>query len=290
MPTNILKTHEKDLGDGFVVRRGLPNAGQRMIGPFVFWDHMGPVEIEDLKDLVVRVHPHIGLSTLTYLFSGAILHRDSLGNELAIKPGAVNWMTAGKGICHSERSHELGKLEAIQLWIALPKEEEERDPSFDHYPAEGIPEIEVDGLKFRLIAGSYQNEKSPVAVFSPLVYMHASVAEKTTITMPLQTDWEYGVYVTKGKVTIEEQQFGKGQLGCITQEQTTSLSIEADTELLFFGGAKLNQETYLWWNLVASSKEKLHEGAKRWQLDQFPSVPGETERIPYPDDRPLPKI
>ena len=290
MPERIFSAAKKDLGEGFVVRRSIPRIGCKHIGPFVFWDHMGPVDIKSLEDLVVRPHPHIGLATMTWLFDGAILHRDSLANEITIKPGAINWMTAGSGITHSERSAELGPLEAIQLWIALPKDKEDIDPSFEHYKAEEIPELDIDGQRFTLIAGSFLEKSSPVAVYSPLVYLASEFSSSKHIKIPLDSSWEYGIYLTRGSLKTEESELKTDHFLYLSEQSEVVLDVSAGTNLLIFGGAPLDQEIHLWWNLVSSDPKKIHVGAERWRHDSFPKVPGETTRIPYPENRPLPKI
>ncbi|MCR9205253.1 MAG: pirin family protein, partial [Halobacteriovoraceae bacterium] len=198
----VFKPKESDLGDNFVVRRSLPRAEKRLIGPFIFWDHMGPVVLEGEKEMKVRAHPHIGLATITYLFSGEILHRDSLNNEQYIRPGEVNWMTAGKGIVHSERAKydQAQELEGIQLWIALPKEHEEVEPRFDHYKEKDLPIIDKDEFSMRLIAGKGMSLESPVPVYSDLFYYSGNFKEDGVLSYPLEENQEAAIYVISGEI------------------------------------------------------------------------------------------
>lgn len=266
--------------DGFKVNRILPYHRKRMVGPFIFWDHMGPMEIQKGDELTVRSHPHIGISTLTYLFEGKILHRDTLGFEQVIEAGQVNWMTAGRGIAHSERIKPLGLkkgtiLNGIQAWIALPKEKEEIAPSFEHIPH--VPEFELDGIQFTLIAGSLLAHKSTVPVYSDLFYLDARMPKGSRFRMPLNGA-EAAVYVVKGKLQCAEE------LEMFVFENEF-LEIEAlhESRVMILGGAPFPEKRHIWWNFVSSSKERIERAKEDWKTGKFGSVIHETEEIPLPE-------
>ncbi len=286
---NMIQSPSKDLGDGFVVRRGLPHLSQKTVGPFVFWDHFGPVELKSGHELKVRAHPHIGLATLSYLFSGEIMHRDSLGYEQAITPGAVNWMTAGAGIVHSERTrpaeHVIGQqLEGIQLWIGLPKEEETRQPSFQHYPDESIPEVDIEGQCLKLIAGRYAGKTSPVAVYSPLFYMDTILPAGRELKLPVERGHEGALYIAKGSGQVEDQAIDAHQLVTFKKDAPLVIKSTSDqTRVLFFGGEPFPEPRTIWWNFVSSDKELIEKAIKRWTAGEFPRVINEDEWIPLPD-------
>ena len=282
----VIKPKAKNLGGNFEVRRSLPNLKKKMIGPFIFWDHMGPVRIGQGKSMEVRAHPHIGLATITWLISGEILHRDSLGNEQTIRPGEVNWMTAGRGIVHSERSQaeEDTTLEGIQLWLALPKEHEEVSPSFFHCSSEDIPEINVDGIGLRLIAGRAFDQHSPVPVYSDLFYLQADAKMGMESKFPLTDEQEGAIYVVSGTVTVEETQYEKYSLVVFKKGHSIQFRAESDTTLMIFGGLPFPEKRLIWWNFVATSQEKIETAKQRWRDDQFPPVINESERIPLPED------
>ena len=219
--TKVLQAKKKDLGDNFVVRRSIPVIGQKHVGPFIFWDHMGPANISEDNPMLVRSHPHIGLATLTYLFDGEILHRDSLNNELLIRPGEVNWMTAGNGIVHSERSENPGTIEGIQLWVALPKDKEEIDPAFEHYKKDALPILDSGGINMTLIAGEFQGQRSPVAVYSPLAYLstHLKEQEKKSLYRHLKNgNWQ--PTFSKGKCNTTVNLMKREPLSSPTQERS----------------------------------------------------------------------
>ena len=266
--------------DGPTVRRLLPYVRRRMIGPFIFFDHMGPATFAAGSGMDVRPHPHIGLATVTYLFEGIIDHRDSLGAFQPIRPGEVNWMTAGRGITHSERTpaelRETGsKLDGIQLWVALPDEHEEREPSFDHYDAGAIPSFDIDGTTVRLIAGSGWGHTSPVRTFSPLVYaeMHLDVGE----TLPLPDEHpELGGYIVSGAV----EDVAAGNL--IVLKAGATLRATKPAHVMLVGGAGVGKR-HIWWNFVSSSRERIEQAKRDWRERRFPLVVGdEVEFVPLP--------
>lgn len=288
----VIRAKEKDLGDGFIVRRSLPHVQRRMVGPFIFWDHMGPVDIgpkEDgsLREMSVRSHPHIGLSTITYLFSGEIWHRDSLGNELPIRPGEVNWMTAGRGITHSERSSspkELRRLEGIQLWLALPKEHEDIEASFVHKKESELPILQQDSCQLRLVAGEYEGKKSPLPVYSSLFYLAGEGSSKGgPLTHTFAKNEEAAVYIVSGKVSIEGQIYDPGSLVVLKNGASLKMKLGADARFMIFGGEALPEPRHIWWNFVSSSKERIAQAKADWKDGRFPKTIHEEERIPLPD-------
>ncbi len=282
---HIIIPKESDLGDNFVVRRSLPRAEKRLVGPYIFWDHMGPVVLQGDKAMKVRAHPHIGLATITYLFSGRILHRDSLGNEQYIKPGEVNWMTAGKGITHSERANfeEPTTLEGIQLWVALPKEHEEVDPSFVHHKEKDLPLIQEGPASLRLIAGEALGHKSPVPVYSDLFYFSGEFSQEGDFSFQLKEDQEAAFYVVEGKVECEGQSFERFTL--VTFKKGSQVSFKADkgARLMFFGGEVFPEGRTIWWNFVSSDPERIERAKEDWKNDRFGKVINEREFIPLPD-------
>ncbi len=283
----VIKPKEKDLGDNFTVRRSLPDPQKRMVGPFIFWDHMGPATLSGKDEMKVRAHPHIGLATITYLFSGEILHRDCLGNELTIKPGEVNWMTVGKGITHSERSFPKNPpevLEGIQLWVALPKEHEDVDPNFTHLKKDQIPVIKKEGLVMNLIAGEFKEQKSPVPVYSDLFYLNGKMNAGIQYSFKTETKHEAAVYVTQGVLEIEGQKFDRYSLVIFKQGALVSFKADSDAEFMLFGGEVFPEKRHIFWNFVSSSKEKIEQAKKDWAEGKFASVPNETEFIPLPKE------
>ena len=282
----ILESQLKDLGD-FVVRRTLPAAGRQRVGPFIFFDHMGPAEFPPGAGVAVRPHPHIGLATVTYLFEGKIVHRDSLGCVQAIQQGAVNWMTAGRGIVHSERSSEEltasgSRLHGIQTWMALPTELEGTDPSFDHYPAEDIPVVEQPGITIHVIAGEAFDERSPVATSSETLYLDVDIASEHAMNLSFDSD-ETAVYVVSGEVRIGDATLGVGTMAVLNAGGAEMTALD-DAKIMVLGGATLPGKRYLYWNLVASSRECIEQAKDDWRNDRFDQVPGETEFIPLPKD------
>jgi Pirin-related protein len=279
----------RDLGDGFQVRRALPSAHRRMVGPFVFFDQFGPTTFSAGEGLDVRPHPHIGLATVTYVLEGEILHRDSLGKVQAIRPGAVNWMTAGRGIVHSERSADEtraagGPLFGLQTWVALPKAKEEADPAFFHHAADTIPETEADGVHIRVVAGSSDGLTSPVQAFSDMLY--ADVTLQDGARYRLNTEHiERAVYVISGALAVEGQsgQFDAGELVIFKPDAEIVLQAKGPTRIMLVGGEPLDGPRHIYWNFVSSSRERIEQAKEDWRHGRFESVPGESEFIPLPD-------
>lgn len=278
----------RDLGDGFQVRRALPSAGRRMVGPFVFWDQMGPTILAAGRGLDVRPHPHIGLATVTYLFEGEIMHRDSLGSVQPILPGAVNWMTAGRGIVHSERTppdvrRSGGRLFGIQSWVALPRTAEDCAPAFTHYGSDLLPVVEGDGMWVRVIAGRLYGAQSPVQTASETVYGDVGLAAGARL--PLAADHEErAVYVVDGAVDLAGRAGAAGELLVLRPGSEPVLCASQPSRLMIFGGAPLDGPRIVWWNLVSSSRERIEQAKEDWRHGRFPPVPGERECIPLPDE------
>jgi redox-sensitive bicupin YhaK (pirin superfamily) len=276
----------KDLG-GFSVRRALPSVGKKMIGPFIFFDQFGPAEFLLGQGLDVRPHPHIGLSTVSYLFDGEIFHRDSLGSSLPIRPGAVNLMTAGRGIVHSERTapelrNAPQKMFGIQTWLALPKSHEETDPGFLHVGADDLPVIRAEGKRVRIIMGSLYGETSPVPFPHDTFYAEAVLAPGTVL--PLDADYEErGVYIVSGEIDIAGDSFGPGRLLVLKPGDRISVLALSNARLMLLGGAPMDGPRHLWWNFVHSSKERIDQAKNDWKQGRFDSVPGEDEFIPLPE-------
>jgi redox-sensitive bicupin YhaK (pirin superfamily) len=288
----IIEPRPRDLG-GFAVRRLLPAATQQTVGPFIFFDHMGPADFGPDQGVNVRPHPHIGLATVTYLFDGAFMHRDSLGNAQLIEPGDVNWMVAGRGIAHSERTppevrDASGRARAhgVQTWVALPREHEERAPSFSHHPAASLPRIETDGVALTVIAGTAFGLASPVPVFSPTLYVDARLHEAGG-SVALDAEHEQrAVYVVQGAVDIAGGRFEPGQ--CVVLAPTAPAvrvrALADDTRVMLVGGAPLDGPRYIWWNFVSSSHERIEIAKREWRELRASPVPGDPERIPLPED------
>ena len=284
----VPRTH--DLGDGFEVRRALPHRDRRMVGPFVFLDQMGPNVFTAGRGLDVRPHPHIGLSTVTYLLEGEISHRDSLGTVQDIRPGAVNWMTAGKGIVHSERTGPQQRasgstLYGLQCWVALPKAKEEMDPGFSHVAAAELPLIEGDGVTARLIAGEYFGKRAPVPVESPLFYVDLMLAPGARFKLPAEYP-EQALYVVEGTLDLgRDGSFGPGQLLVLKPGAAVTVAAAngAPARVMLLGGEPMDGPRYLTWNFVSSSADRIEQAKEDWRAMRFPQVPGETEFIPLPD-------
>ncbi|MDB5362986.1 MAG: putative pirin [Rhodospirillales bacterium] len=282
----VILGRARDLG-GFEVRRVLPFAQRRMVGPFIFLDQMGPVDFAPPAGLDVRAHPHIGLSTVTYLFDGALTHRDSLGSEQVIRPGDVNWMTAGSGIAHSERTPgELrpagARLHGIQSWVALPAAAEERAPRFAHHGKLDLPVVEGEGLRVRLIAGALYGARAPVETASDLFHADAMMEPGARLEIP--ADWiERAAYLVSGAVTIGEQAFEAGQMMVLKPDARIVLTATAPSRLMLLGGEPLEGPRYIWWNFVSSSKERLEIAKADWRAGRFGAVPGESDPLPLPE-------
>lgn len=274
---------------GVPVRRILPFAQKRMVGPFIFLDHMGPAFFHAPQEqLDVRPHPHIGLSTLTYLLEGSMYHRDSLGFKQEILPGAVNWMTAGKGISHSERETPEARkqdrtLHGLQFWVALPLEEEDREPSFIHYPDEVIPHIVSETADIHMVAGQAFGKVSPLKAYSPMTFMVIKAKEDGVFRYQSEADQELGVYVVKGRAQVSDQRLVEGQLLVFQTGSEIEVNYESQTVLAVIGGKAFSEERFIWWNFVSSSREKIELAKKAWREGTFPMVPGDTEFIPLPE-------
>jgi redox-sensitive bicupin YhaK (pirin superfamily) len=290
----VLEPRARDLGD-FAVRRVLPAPGLQTVGPFIFFDHMGPVDFGPGQGVNVRPHPHIGLATVTYLFEGAFMHRDSLGTAQLIEPGDVNWMVAGRGIVHSERTPDevrdaagQTRTHGIQTWVALPREHEDTEPSFEHHAAASMPRLQADGVTLTVIAGTSFGRTSPVAVLSPTLYAHVLFdAADAGIELPDEHE-QRGVYVVEGAVDIAGQRFETGQFVVLTSTAGTVAlrSLVTGTRVMLAGGARLDGPRYIDWNFVATSVERIEGAKQRWRERRFATVPGDPERIPLPDELP----
>jgi len=284
---NLIRPRPRDLG-GFSVRRVLPAPQLKMVGPFIFFDHIGPAVFAPGTGIDVRPHPHIGLATVTYLFEGAMLHRDSLGSVTTIEPGAVNWMTAGRGIVHSERTGpELRarghRIHGIQSWVALPREFEEIEPAFRHHGAESLPECTVGEATVRIIAGGAYGRVSPVEVFAPTLY--ADVALPPGASLPAPEDHEErACYVAEGQLWIDGEPVEAGHMAVLEPGVAARLESRASARVLLLGGAAADGPRHIWWNFVSSSMQRMEQAKQDWRAGRFPPVPGETEFIPLPED------
>jgi redox-sensitive bicupin YhaK (pirin superfamily) len=279
----------RDLGDGFEVRRALPDARKRAVGPFVFFDQMGPVALAPGNGLDVRPHPHIGLATVTYLFEGEILHRDSLGTVQAIRPGDVNWMTAGSGIAHSERTPpELRaggpRISGIQTWVGLPAADEEMAPSFLHVGAAELPVLEERGVRLRVILGEWEGESAPVPLRSSTFYADASIDAGASVTLPAEYA-ERAAYVVQGALRHDGKSFEAGQLLVFRALADAEVTAVSHARALFFGGEPLG-ERFMWWNFVSSRKQRIAQAADDWKAGRFGAIPGESEFIALPEGGP----
>jgi redox-sensitive bicupin YhaK (pirin superfamily) len=281
----------RDLGDGFIVRRLLPASARRTVGPFIFVDHMGPVQLDAGRGLDVRPHPHINLATVTYLFEGEILHRDSIGSEQLLLPGAVNWMTAGRGIVHSERSPAAARksgarVHGLQTWVALPRAREEVEPSFQHRAAGDVPDAHVAGARLRVIAGAAYGVTAPVAVLSPLFYVEARLDAGAALPVgaaELGAGAERAAYVVAGAVACGGRTFGAGALVVLRAGGAERIEARGAAHVVLLGGAPLDGERHIWWNFVSSSPERIERAKDDWRAERFPTVPGDAvERIPLP--------
>jgi len=282
-----LSGHEKDLGGGFVVRRLLPAARRRSVGPFVFFDHFGPVTERPEDNHDVRPHPHIGLATVTYLFQGAMMHRDSLGTEQLIEPGAVNWMTAGRGIVHSERKPEALRRSpyvshGLQLWVALPEAAEEVEPSFQHVAAADIPEVSLGAAWARVLVGEALGVRSPVRPASPTLYLDLSVPGGVLELPPVAP--ELALYPIEGQLLLDGQPMPPHHMQVLEPGRVARLEAVGPARLVVVGGESVGPR-YMYWNFVSSRKERIQQASEDWAEQRFAFVPGETEFIPLPPTR-----
>jgi redox-sensitive bicupin YhaK (pirin superfamily) len=281
----LIEPAEKDLGE-FTVRRALPDKRRQRIGPFIFFDHMGPAEFPPGTGVNVRSHPHVGLATITYLFEGEILHRDSLGYVQSIRPGEINWMTAGKGIVHSEKvTPELlasgQKLHGLQTWVALPLEHEEAEPRFEHYGADGIPKVSRDGVRINVVIGTAYGETSPVQAASETLYVEAMLDPGAALELPKAQ--ELGVYVVSGSIELAGQTVSGGTLAVLANGRSATISASDGAHVMICGGDTLEGDRIVWCNFVSSSRERLEQAKRDWRDGKFDEVPGETDFIPLPE-------
>lgn len=282
----------RNLGDGFMVRRALPSPALRAIGPFVFVDHFGPTRFAPGQGLDVRPHPHIGLATVTYLFNGEITHRDSLGVVRSITPGAVNWMVAGRGIVHSERTGAGARaagqlLWGMQMWLALPEALAETEPSFEHHPAAALPSHQRDGARHTLVLGTAFGAASPVPAPSPVFLVDVDAAPGATIHVP-DGHPERALFIAAGAVELEGARVEAGQLALLAPAGSPVLRALGPTRAMLLGGTPLGPRL-LWWNFVAMRADRIARAAADWRDGRFPPVPGDSERIPLPEAPPLPR-
>jgi len=282
----IIESQAKDLGE-FEVKRTLPSKARQRVGPFIFFDHMGPAKFKSGSGVAVRPHPHIGLATMTYLYEGTILHRDSLGYVQPIEPGAVNWMIAGRGIVHSERTPpELiasgSPLHGLQVWLALPIELEDVDPSFVHYPADVIPIVRKPGTTLQIVAGHAFGAQSPVKTTSETLYVSVDMQPGTALEVPDGVE-ERAVYVVTGRLDIGGHEIAEGTMAVLRPKTSVTIKADTDTKAVIIGGATLKGQRYLYWNLVSSSRERIEQAKNDWRNGLFPKVPGDDEFIPLPD-------
>ena len=287
-----LTGHNKDLGGGFMVRRLLPAAQKQAVGPFLFFDHFGPITVQPGENHDVRPHPHIGLATVTYLFEGAIMHRDSLGFEQRIEPGAINWMTAGRGIVHSERAPDDLRSKAyvnhgIQLWAALPVAHEEVAPAFVHTPAADIPELVVGGAEVRVLIGEAFGQTSPVATFAPALYLDVQLKAGGTFEMPPLAP-ELAIYSVDSDFEVDGETVEAHTLVLLEPGVAVEISSSQATRFMVLGGEPLDGHRLMWWNFVSSRKERIVQASDDWAAQTMGQVEGETEFIPLPERRFIP--
>lgn len=272
----------------FMVGRLLPFKNKRMVGPFAFIDHMGPLTVAPGSNMDIPPHPHIGLSTLTFLFEGSIMHRDSLGTEIQINPGAVNWMTAGKGVVHSERSPEQLKnlernLHGLQIWVALPRDKEGMDPEFYHIEAKDIPTWMEKDVSYKLIAGSLFGKSSPVPVYSPLYMLEINSSAETKIHLGDQLFGESALYILKGQVEAEGNTFEPKNILVAADSKLCSFTMKPDTTVYIFGGDAFPEERFIFWNFLSSNKSTIEQAVEDWKQQRFPKIPGESDFVPFPE-------
>ncbi len=281
----VLLAKHAELSGGLRVRRAIPQLRRRTVGPFVFIDQMGPTALGSTEEITVLPHPHIGLSTLTYLFEGEGLHRDSLGVVQRLRPGEVNWMTAGSGIVHSERFYAgpAGSVFGVQIWVALPRDLEESPPSFKHYGVAAVPVLEHDGVTTRLIAGSLLGVRSEVETMSPLFYAEAQLESGSLLRLPAEYD-ERAAFVLQGALQLTETKLQAGEIAFFQRGKEILFRAQEPTRVLLLGGQPLDGRRYMSWNFVSSSKQRLARATEDWRQQRFAPIPGETSHIPLPDD------
>ncbi|WP_435625637.1 pirin family protein [Flagellimonas sp.] len=283
----IIEERSRDIGD-FLVGRLIPFRKKRMIGPFIFIDHMGPTQLGPKKYMDVDQHPHIGLSTLTYMLEGEIMHEDSMGTKQRISPGSVNWMTAGKGVSHTERTPKdlrNGKVftaHGYQIWIALPKELEEMAPEFHHIPSEELPKWKDGATEFTLVAGEGYGKKSPVPVYTPLFMVEIKNESEYVLDIQNSLKGEIGICIVEGGITACEQQIEKGNILVSKVEDTCKVTLQPNSHLLLFGGEAFPEERHIYWNFVSSSKEKIESAKNAWKDWSFPMMADDSSYVPIP--------
>jgi len=284
----VIVPRTSDLGDGFTVQRALPSAQSRMVGPFVFFDHFGPAVFRSGQGLDVRPHPHIGLATVTYLFDGEIMHRDSLGTAAPILPGEVNWMTAGRGIVHSERTGPERRasgdnLHGLQCWVALPADKEEMQPAFAHHAVEEFPMVRDNGKAVRVVVGQLYGQRSPVATASDTLFADAHLAAGATLPLDAGHE-ERAIYLLDGEIDISGDRFGPDRLLVFKPGDAVAIKALTDAHLTIFGGAAMDGPRHIWWNFVSSRKDRIEQAKAEWAAGHFGKVPGdEIEFIPLPE-------
>ena len=283
---NVIDARPRELG-GIAVRRVLPTAARRMVGPFTFLDEMRQPSFAAGEGIDVPPHPHIGLATVTYLFEGEIVHRDSLGTQQTIRPGDINWMTAGRGIVHSERTavdqRQAGSgLHGLQIWVALPLAHEEAEPSFHHYPGARLPARDQGGVRLRVLAGSAFGLTSPVDTLSSLFYVDAVMSPGATLSLPNEHE-ERAVYVIDGAVDCGTERPEPGRMLVFVPGASVTLRADAPARVVLLGGAPLDGPRHIYWNFVSSSKARIEQAKRDWKDGRFPKVPGETELVPLPE-------
>ena len=284
----IIEERPRNIGN-FMVGRLLPFTSKKMVGPFIFIDHMGPVNMNDHQNMDIPPHPHIGLSTLTYLLEGSVMHRDGLGTEIEIKPGQVNWMTAGSGIAHSERTpeylrHSDKAMHGLQIWVALPKDKEDISPNFFHADENTLPQWQEGSLSYKLVAGKFADKESPVPVYSPLYFLEITSKEKQTLSIGSSLYGEAGLYILNGSIEAEGNIFQPKEL-LIAQDATLcTFTMNAGTTIYIFGGEPFPEDRFIYWNFVSSSLEKIEAAKEKWKAQSFAPVPGETDFVPLPEE------
>lgn len=282
----VVIPRSRDIG-GFEVRRALPSSRRRMVGPFVFLDQMGPIELPPEHGIDVRAHPHIGLATVTYLFDGTIIHRDSLGSHQAIRPGELNWMVAGRGIVHSERSDpdirkRAERVAGLQIWVALPERHEECEPSFAHFGADALPLIEGDGKTVRVVLGSAFGARAPARTLSEMFYIDAVCRAGASLPVDPAHE-ERAAWLVEGTVEIGGVAYEPGQLLVFAPGSSVTVSARTDARFVLLGGDALDEPRHIWWNFVSSRPDRIEQAKEDWRRGRFAAVPGETDPMPLPD-------
>src|SRR5258706_9085215 len=284
---DVIKGNAKDLGGGLIVRRLLPAASRQSVGPFLFMDHFGPITRQPHDNFDVRPHPHIGLATVTYLFEGAMVHRDSLGTVQRIEPGAINWMTAGRGIVHSERGPEESRgiaerMHGLQLWAGLPLANEEMEPAFEHTPAAAIPDVQIDGARVRVMIGEAWGARSPVRTLVPTLYLDIDADSGARFVLAADGG-EKAVYSPAAEIAVDGPAVEPCLLAVLDPASRAEIFVPQGGRFVVLGGAPMDGRRHMWWNFVASSRERIEAAKSAWRAQRLGQVPGETEFIPLPD-------